>query len=119
MYMYISFIRPLLEYSDAVWDNATAGSKKQLEAVHNEAARIITGATKLCSINNLLADLGWETLQARRARHKLVVLYKIINGPAPEYLQTLVPPIVQNTTSYNLRNSNDLRNVHARTNPFF
>ena len=110
--MHISFIRPLLEYSDAVWD-------KQLEAVHNEAARIITGATKLCSINNLLADLGWETLQARRARHKLVILYKIINGLAPEYLQTLVPPIVQNTTSYNLRNSNDLRNVHAGTNPFF
>ena len=34
-------------------------------------------------------------------------------------LQTLVPPIVQNTTSYNLRNSNDLRNGHARTNLFF
>ena len=117
--MYISFIRPLLEYSDAVWDNATAESKKQLEAVHNEAARIITGATKLCSINNLLADLGWVTLQARRAKHKLVILYRIINGLAPEYLQTLVPPIVQNTTSYNLRNSNDLRNVHARTNLFF
>ena len=61
--MYISFIRPLLEYSDSVSDNATAESKRkqQLEAVHNDAARIITGATKLCSINNLLADLGWET----------------------------------------------------------
>ena len=40
--------------------------KKQLEVVHNEAARIITGATKLCSINNLLADLGWETLQSKK-----------------------------------------------------
>ena len=61
--MYMSFIRPLLEYSDSVSDNATAESKRkqQLEAVHNDAARIITGATKLCGINNLLADLGWET----------------------------------------------------------
>ena len=33
---YTSFIRPLLEYSDAV--NASVESKKQLEAVHNEAA---------------------------------------------------------------------------------
>ena len=117
--MYISFIGPLLEYSDADWDNATAESKKQLEAVHNEAARIITGATKLCIINNILADLGRETLQARRAKHTLVILYKIINGLAPEYLQTLVTPIVQNTTSYNLRNSNDLRNVPAHTILFF
>ena len=39
--MYISFIRPLLKYSDAVWDNASTESKKQLEAVHNDAARIL------------------------------------------------------------------------------
>ena len=56
--IYISFIRPLLEYSDAVCDNASAESKKHLEAVHNEAARIITGTTKLCSINKFLTDLG-------------------------------------------------------------
>ena len=117
--IYNSFIRPLLEYSDAVWDNATTESKKQLEAVHNEAARIITGATKLCSTSKLLADLGWETLQARRSKHKLVILYKMLNGSAPEYLQTLVPPVVQNTTSHNLRNSNDLRNPRARTNLFY
>ena len=45
--IYISFIRPLLEYSDSVWDNASTESKNQLEAVHNEAARILIGATKL------------------------------------------------------------------------
>ena len=45
--IYISYIRPLLEYSDSVWDNCSTGSKKQLEAIHTEAARIIVGATKL------------------------------------------------------------------------
>ena len=117
--MYISFVRPLLEYCDAVWDNASTESKKQLEAVHNEAAMIITGATKLCSISNLLSDLGWESLQARRTKHKLIIFYKIINGLTPEYLQSLIPPMVQNTTSYNLRNSSDLRNIQARTNIFY
>ena len=117
--MYISFVRPLLEYCDAVWDNASTESKKQLEAVHNEAARIITGVTKLCSISNLLSDLGWESLQARRTKHKLIIFYKIINGLTPEYLQSLIPPMVQNTTSYNLRNSSDLRNIQARTNIFY
>ena len=53
--MYISYIRPLLEYSDTVWDNASTEIKKQLDAIHTEAARIITGATKLCSIDKLYA----------------------------------------------------------------
>ena len=117
--MYISFIRPLLEYSDSVWDNASTESKKQLEAVHNEAARIITSATKLCSIKKFLTDLGWESLQSRRSKHKLILFYKMVNGLAPEYLQTLVPPTVQNTTSYNLRNANNLRNIRANTNLFY
>ena len=43
----------------------------------------------------------------------------MINGLTPEYLHTLLPPIVQNTTAYNLRNFNDIRNVHARTNLFY
>ena len=93
-------------------------SKTHLEAVHNVAARIITGGTKLCGIKNLLDDLGWESLQARREKHKLIVFYKMVNGLTPEYLQSLVPPIIQNTTTYNLRNSSDLPNVHTRTNFF-
>ena len=117
--IYISFIRPLLEYSDAVWDNASVESKKQLEAVHNEAARIITGGTKLCSIKNLTDGLGWESLQARREKHKRIIFYKMVNGLTPGYLQSLIQPIVQNTTTYNLRNSSNLRNVHARTNLFY
>ena len=43
----------------------------------------------------------------------------MVNGLTPEYLQSLIPPIIQNTTTYNLRNSSDLRNVHARTNLFY
>ena len=47
-------MRPLLEYSDAVWDNCSIATKKQLDAIHIEAARIISGATKLCSIDAIL-----------------------------------------------------------------
>ena len=35
-----------------------------------------------------------------------------------QYLQSLILPMVQNTTSYNLRNSSDLHNIQARTNIF-
>ena len=60
--MYIAFKSPLLEYSDSVWDNSPAYVKKQLDDIHYEAARIITGGTKLCSHDKLLSDLGWDTL---------------------------------------------------------
>lgn len=117
--MYMAYVRPLLEYSDSVWDNCSSESKKQLESVHNEAARIITGATKLCSIEKLLADLGWETLQDRRTKHKLVIFFKIINNLTPNYLAELLPPLVQERTVYNLRNANNIQSLHANTNLFF
>ena len=56
--MYVSFIRPLLEYCDSVLDNSSSEMKKKLVAIHIEAARTITGATKLCSIDKLLSELA-------------------------------------------------------------
>ena len=114
--IYCTFIRPLIEYCDTVWDNCSAENKKQLESIHVEAGRIITGATKLCSIEKLVSDLGWESLQNRRNKHKLTIFYKIMNGITPDYLNELVPPMIQETTRYNLRNSNDIQTMHANTN---
>ena len=51
--IYISFIRPLLEYGDTIWDNCTQYEKYELDKIQNEAARIATGATKLVSLTNL------------------------------------------------------------------
>ena len=47
--IYISFIRPLLEYADVVWDNCTLYEVNGLEKIQLEAARIIivTGTIKL------------------------------------------------------------------------
>ena len=109
----------MLEYCDSVWDNATAESKKQLDAIYIEAAIIITGATKLCSISLLVSDLGWESLQDRRNKHKLISFYKIIHGLTPTYLTNVLPPLIQETTDYNLRNANGFRTLHANTNLYF
>ncbi|MCG8113232.1 MAG: reverse transcriptase domain-containing protein, partial [Candidatus Thiodiazotropha taylori] len=116
--MYMAYVLPLLEYCDSVWDNCPTESKKQLDVIHIEAARIITGATKLCSVSKLLTDLGWETLQNRRNKHKLVILFKILNGLTPSYLHDLLPPLVRDTTTYNLRNSNHFQNFRSHTNLF-
>ena len=51
--IYTTFIRPLLEYGDVIWDNCTQYEKLKLEKNENEAARIATGTTKLVSLNSL------------------------------------------------------------------
>ena len=117
--IYIVFIRPLLEYADVLWDNCTQAEKQELEKIQLEAARIATGATKLVSIQKLSDEIGWEELDSRRKKHKLVLFYKMVNNIAPLYLSSLVPPIVQSVSHYNLRNANDLKSVNSRTTQYF
>ena len=73
--IYFSYIRPLLEYADVVWNNCAQYESNELEKIQNEAARIVTGATKLVSINSLLLETGWETLASRRKKHKLTLFF--------------------------------------------
>ena len=75
--IYFSFIRPLLEYAYVVWNNCTQYESNELETIQNEAARIVTGATKLASIDSLHTETGWETLGSRRKTHKLTMFYKM------------------------------------------
>lgn len=58
--MHISFIKPVLEYNGAVWDNCNNEDKTFLESIQIEAIRIVTGASILCSIAKLYEDTGWE-----------------------------------------------------------
>ena len=47
--IYISFVRPTLECTNIVWDSCTQYEIKAIERIQIEAARIVTGATRLVS----------------------------------------------------------------------
>ena len=64
--MYISYVRPLLEYSSIVWDGCTEQDKNTLELLQNEAARIVTGLTRSTGIENLYKECSWVSLAKRR-----------------------------------------------------
>ena len=117
--IYFTFIRPILEYADVVWNNCTQYEATELEKIQYEAARIVTGATKLVSINSLIHETGWETLLDRRKKHKLLMFYKMQNSLSPDYLSSLVPPTIGNTTNYPLRNSADLLTIHASSQLYY
>ena len=46
-----TFVCPIMEYADVVWDNCTKYEADELEKIQLEAARIVTGTTKLISID--------------------------------------------------------------------
>ena len=117
--VYLTFIRTILEYGNTVWDNCTQNEKNELEKIQNEAARIVTGTTKLVSIRALNQEIKWNTLKERRRKHKLALFYKMINILSPPYLLSLIPLPVNRKSSYNLRNSNDIQTIPARTNLYY
>ena len=73
-----------------------------------DAARIVTGLPIFTKTDKLYSETGWTTLSSRRHNRKLQLFYNIKNGHAPNYLRELIPPTVQITTIYPLRNGSDL-----------
>ena len=118
--IYMSFIRPVLEYGDIVWDNCNVRESTILEDIQITAARIITGLRINSSRSNLYQELGWDMLCVRRKVHKLILFYKIVYGLAPQYLQDLLKPCFPPQTNYSLRNHDGLSFVipQARTESY-
>ena len=101
--IYFSFIRPILEYADIIWDNCTQYEKNEPEKIQIEAAMIVTGATRSCSNKTILEEAGWDSLETRRYKHRLITFHKMVHQTAPQYLQNLVPPSVHRVSQRNLR----------------
>ena len=117
--VYFSFIRPILEYGDVIWNNIPQYLKDDLDKIQNEAARIVKGCSKLVSLSNLQQECGWESLSERRRKHNLTLFYKMVKGFVPPYLSSLVPHLNSNISNYNLRNVNNIaRRTHLYKNSF-
>ena len=117
--IYTSFIRPVLEYGDTIWDSCTLYEKRELDKIQNEAARIATGATALVSIQALYDEVGWETLQTRKTNHNLSLFFKMQHDLAPTYSTNLVPPSVKpqdmlSVMQMIIQQSNVKRNIITR-----
>jgi hypothetical protein len=61
--LYLTYIRPILEYSDVVWDNCTLREKQDLEGIQLSAARVVTGGKKGTEHRLLYNETQWEKLE--------------------------------------------------------
>ncbi|KAK3104735.1 hypothetical protein FSP39_008956 [Pinctada imbricata] len=77
---YTVLVRPVLEYASVVWDPYQQHLIQQLESVQRHAARFATGNYRSRDpgcVTAMIDHLGWEPLQHRRARNKVIMFYKI------------------------------------------
>jgi len=112
---YKTLVRPQLEYASSVWDNPVKRNATKIEAVQRSAARFTCQDYKrTSSVTTMLQKLQWDSLEQRRARSRVLMLYRIRNGlvaiPALVHLQ----PVVAHTRGSETR----YRQIQCRTNTY-
>ena len=96
-------------------DNNITYLVDKIEKVQTEAARIVTGGTRLVSLNNLYLETEWDKLKNRREMHRLVYFYKMKNNISPQYLSDLVLDSLNSIHSHKTKNTSIIPPIRTRT----
>ena len=117
--IYFAFIRPIFEYGCVVWDKSPRHDIlfNEMEKIQLQAARIVTGTNNYSSKHMLYIETGWDKLSKRREKHRLILLFKIINNMAPMHLLNTYNNFNNASCDYNLRN-NKMQLIYTRTESF-
>ena len=86
-----SYILPVLDYCDVVWDSCTKKEAQQMETLLNYACRVVLHRQKHESATAARAELGLTTLAVRRKIHLARLMYKCTHSQQPPYLASLFP----------------------------
>ena len=85
---YNGLIRPITDYCATVWDPYEKKYITQLEAIQRRAARFVNNNYDYrASVTDMISNLNWESLESRRQKARLSMLYKIQNN-----LIAIAPP---------------------------
>ena len=97
---FITYVRPLLEYCSQVWSPCYLTYICKLERVQRRFTRRLSGMNKFSYLERL-NQLGLESLELRRLKFDLIMVYKILHG-----LVCVDKSIFEYCTSVNLRGHN-------------
>ena len=87
---YNSYILPIFDYGCMIWGQCSAYNIKRLSKLQKRAARIILQADFMAPSKEMFQELGWLTFTQRVQYHICVMVFKSLNGQAPEYLSILL-----------------------------
>ena len=81
-----SFVFSKLFYCSLVWGNTSKRNLHKLQLVQNFAARVVLGLKKFDHISQGRRSLKWLDVTEKVLFNDLVLVFKCVNGLAPDYL---------------------------------
>ena len=87
---YNSYILPIFYYGCMIWSQCTSHNMKRLSKLQKRVARIILQADIMTHSQQMFQELGWLPFPKRVKYHTCVMVFKALNGQAPEYLSDLL-----------------------------
>ena len=99
-----SLALPLFDYCSVAWSNCSNITKDVLVKQHKRMGRIVLGVDTRTSTDFVLSQLNWTTIEERWKLHRYKMVYRALNGQAPEYL-TLLLNISSTAHNYRTRAS--------------
>ena len=95
-----------IDYRNSLLCGLPHNSLNKLRWVQNAAARLITGTAKFSHITPVLRTLHWLPIKQRVQFKVLILVFKAINGLAPNYVINLVNILCPG--KYLLRRNNEI-----------
>ena len=79
--LYLSLVRPHLEYSCEIWSPSTKELKDRLEMVRRHVVRFVKNDYwKTASATAMLKVLNWDAFESRRIRFRLKYVHKMLSN---------------------------------------
>ena len=119
--LYLSLVRPILEYAVTVWAPYHRTDICQIEAIQRRAARFAMNCyDRHQSVTEMLRKLTWPTLESRRNHFKIIMMFKIVNDMI--HIQPDVPIIYTtgtNTRGHHLKMQQPATRIDVYLHSFF
>lgn len=99
-----ALIQPHFDYCNVVCGSCGIKLADKLQKLQNRAARVLTFSSCDTDATHLFQNLNWKNLSTQRDIQKALMVFKSLNGLAPEYPSSRFIAR-SHTTSYTLRDS--------------
>ena len=99
---YKAIAQSKLDYCDVVWNNTKKQNIQKVQVLQNRLLKVVLKDENRYPTNLIYGSLSLDTLDQRRTKHVLYLMYKITKKITPDYLTNIFE---LKTTSYNLRDS--------------
>ena len=85
--IYKLYILPIFDYGCLIWGRCSTSNANRLIKLQKRAARIILNVDIMTPFEQMFSKLNWLPFPKRVNCHTHVMMYKVLNNMAPEYLR--------------------------------